>query len=546
MTTLSALWESVNDFIALQGSSGTSLINVFDSLKLPLNLHTPIVSRLFNAGQCKFYIVKQASSGGSLKTPFSFGDYKKDQTLSFDAIFCVADACMSWKAYGFESFHDIPDGQTPLLLSFLEILGMAREKGCSNTEASLLLGIPKLHTVVERLVSLGYVVKRVVFPLYGKNATCRCKSRTVLLHLKRFAAQYDPNVDELEIEADEGMRADINTYFTKLLDYHNVQQIAATDAAQAIGIGSKKLIKLKDSFASYVKSGLPGVCFLEREVNLIYPGRQPFLRMRSCLGFFQGISTAKSQNEHEVAMNSPVYEQSVARLRWSNGEGMSSTSLRMKLCLYGKRAARVATELNTVHGYPMKKQQVGKTQANQLYDKVQKKDKVAKPMPVAMTTMPLEAAHKGRREDGKIAVAVAIGDKPEAAEAAAGEVMATQTAETTANGTEDRDNERNRLSNPQSGQPSSSSSSSSSVTVLTLEGHEDIDVSGSTILSTHNTDLRTCRIGVIFSTLQMVRSTSPLFFSFQFQDEVHFSSVLFFSFSSFFDIEMEVAICSSS
>ena len=509
MATLSAMWESVNDFIALQGSIGASLINMFDSLKIPQKLQRPTVIRLYDAGLCQFYLVVQTSSGSSSKIPLSFAEFKKDPTVSFDTIFCFADLSMSWKAYGFESYHDIPDGQSPLLLSFLEILGMAREKGCSNTEASLLLGIPKLHTTVERLVSLGYVVKRVVFPLYGKNATCRCKSRTVLLHLKRFAAQYDPNLDELEIEADEGMRADINTYFTKLLEFHKVQQIAATDAAQAIGIGSKKLIKLKDSFASYVKSGLPGVCFLDRETNLIYPGRQPFLRMRSCLGFFQGLSSSKSQNEHEVALNAPLYEQSTARLRWSNGEGMSSTTLRMKLCLYGKRAARVASELNTVHGYPMKKQQVGKTQANQLYDKVLKEIK---------ETRVESSSKKSGKDKGHDGRASLVNNDEAVATQVVGKGAVTVTVTSQAAG---EVNDKSvlfidpRLDSIIQPAPAESSSLSSTSSVLCLKGHADIDVSGSAILSAHNTDLRTCRIGVILSTLEMVCSNKLTLLFFQ-------------------------------
>lgn len=368
MPTLSVLWESVNDFIAIQGTNGANLSTVFESLNIPLNLQIPFVNRLFCGGKCKFYCSELTSTGEPIKTLMTHQELRSDPPITYEKIFCVADVAMSWKAYGFESYHDIPDSQTPLLLSVLEILGMAREKGCSNTEISLLLGIPKLHTVVERIVSLGYVIKRIGLPLNGKGATCRVKSRTVLLHLKRFAAQYDPAPDDIEIEADENMRVDINYYFTKLLNFHNIQEIAATDAAQAIGIGPKKLIKLKDSFASYVKAGLAGICFIDRDVPLIYPGRQPGSRMRSCLGFVASPVALKVATDHDVAMNAPVYEQSTAMLRWSNGEGISSTILRIKLCLYAKRAARVSVELNTVHGYPMKKQQAGKTQVNQLYD----------------------------------------------------------------------------------------------------------------------------------------------------------------------------------
>jgi hypothetical protein len=47
--------------------------------------------------------------------------------------------------------------------------------------------------------------------------------------------------------------------------------------------------------------------------------------------------------------------------------GMSSTTMRIKLLLNTKRLARFVTELNVSHKYPLLKQQVGKTQANQLY-----------------------------------------------------------------------------------------------------------------------------------------------------------------------------------
>ena len=473
MASLSARWEGLNDFIALQGSTGASLTNVFSSLNFPKVLQLPMVCRLFNAVSCKLYLVQKKLSGVISRAPLSFEEFQRDIPSNFDDIYCVADVSMSWKAYGFESYHDIPDTSTPLLLSFLEILGMAREKGCTNTEASLVLGIPKLHTVVERLVSMGYVVKRVVSPLYDKLTTCRVKSRTVLLHLKRFAAQYDPTVDDLEIEADDSMRSDVNVYFTKLLDFHQIQQIAATDAAQAIGIGSKKLIKLKESFAGYVKSGLSSVCFFDHEVALIYPGRQPHPRLRSCIGFVQGPPTIKERHEHDVAMNSPVYEQSIARLRWSNGEGMSSTTLRSKLCLYGKRAARIATELNTVHGYPMRKQQVGKTQANQLYDKVKMESQKIQKKPL------LPSSQKNQKIVSKTEENKSVQDGSDVVEST---------------------NECHIEAPSQTPTPTT-------IIEISNPGIED---PGSIIIpSVQNTDLRTFRLAMIMKTLEMVSKYIP-------------------------------------
>ena len=162
MPTLSILWESVNDFIALQGASGASMSNVFAALEISPYLQLPIIIRLFGSRLCKFLLSKNVESGATEKVLMTFEEFQSNIQIPFETLYCVADASMSWKAYGFESFHDIPDTQSPLLLSVLEILGMAREKGCSNTEISQLLGIPKLHAIVERVVALGYVVKRIV------------------------------------------------------------------------------------------------------------------------------------------------------------------------------------------------------------------------------------------------------------------------------------------------------------------------------------------------------------------------------------------------
>ena len=68
----------------------------------------------------KFLLSRNVPSGATEKALMTFEEFQKDNTISFDTLYCVADVSLSWKAYGFESYHDIPDSQSPLLLSVLE------------------------------------------------------------------------------------------------------------------------------------------------------------------------------------------------------------------------------------------------------------------------------------------------------------------------------------------------------------------------------------------------------------------------------------------
>jgi hypothetical protein len=84
---------------------------------------------------------------------------------------------------------------------------------------------------------------------------------------------------------------------------------------------------------------------MEKECDLIYPGRLQGMRLRSCLGLLKGSTI---NDDHIVAQNVPVYEQAVIRLRLVGREGLSSKFFRSGLCLNGKRSLRVMSELNTV------------------------------------------------------------------------------------------------------------------------------------------------------------------------------------------------------
>jgi hypothetical protein len=219
MTSLCTIWSTVIDFIALHGSHGANVSNVFEILKISENLQLckAIVFQIFSGKFCCFYLLERSSSGSCSKKLLSSSDHYKDfnTQMDFNTTLCVANVSLSWKAFGFESYQDIPDSQSPMLMSVLELLGIAREKGCVNTEISLLLGIPKIYSVVDRLIYCGCVVKQMIIPI-GRSGNSRVKTRSVVFHLKRFASQYDPAADLVSIEADDSMRQNINKYLIRL------------------------------------------------------------------------------------------------------------------------------------------------------------------------------------------------------------------------------------------------------------------------------------------------------------------------------------------
>jgi hypothetical protein len=365
MSSLSYLWESLNDFISLQGSKGAIMSTVFETLKMPEKIHKPFMMKLYASELYEFYD-KKSLNGRRMVT---LKDFQENHDLKLCDILCVTSAYSSWKAFGFESFYDIPDSSNSMNMAVIELLGMAREKGCSNVEISQLLGVPKLHQISDKLIIVGIASRKVIMPAGKKSNKSRVKSRTIILHLRRFGAAYDPTGDHVELECDDAAKEDINIYSRKLLDHFEIDHIASTDFAAAIGVPAKRLFKLKDSFANQLKVGVAGVAFDERECVLLYPGRnfKTSVKMRSCLVLVDGGEILTSGELHSVAMNAPLYEQTVAALRWKGEEGMSSTTIRVKMLLNTKRSARFVTELNVSHKYPLLRQQVGKTQANQLY-----------------------------------------------------------------------------------------------------------------------------------------------------------------------------------
>lgn len=114
MSSLSVSWESIIDFIALHGENGAIVSEVFKAMPINENLKPYILSRLSASGLCRLFVLGDS-------TLIESSDIRNHL---YTNMLCIADISLSWKAYGLESYHEVPEDAFPLILKVFQILGV--------------------------------------------------------------------------------------------------------------------------------------------------------------------------------------------------------------------------------------------------------------------------------------------------------------------------------------------------------------------------------------------------------------------------------------
>ena len=378
MTSLSHLWESINDFVALLGSKGCPLSKAFDAVGLHNDaLRRRFTQKLRDQGKHEITEIKMSEKSTTAE--------KQANVLSTygSSLLCKAKSSADfWKAIGIETFMSIPDSQ--VLTSLLELLGMARGHGILTTEACQKLGVSQLYTVVERGVALGVIVKRTVIPGptgISVPASQRVKSRTVILHLRRFAAEYNPIADRASFEADDQMKEDVCRYIKKFMRTFSRTSVFFTDIDNAIGCCPRTL---RNAFADELQKRDTGIRLYGLTIREDSGGTSLYSdNHRGRISFAlvdddlimpspTALSASGQQQEMdeccpEVVANSALYEQASARIRWNGSKGVLSHHIRSIHCLFPKRNDRLINDLRTTYNYSVNKQQCGKQAAYRIY-----------------------------------------------------------------------------------------------------------------------------------------------------------------------------------
>ena len=366
MVTIAQLWVDVNDYISLHGTRGCTLHKVFDALSVPDLIRRSFAAKLRDGAVAGRYTCKQLK--GDVHCSSSFSSKERYDLVHYQST--VADF---WKAIGIEGYAGTAD-DIPLLIPLLEVIGIARDRGVLLTEASHSLGVSsvKLYTVVERGAALaGVIVKRNVYAAQPGGSK-RINSRTVILHLKRFEAEYDPITDGVCIEADDHLKVDISRFTRKLIVGYNRRSLALSDVSSALGCDIRTFrAALFDGPSK--DSWLVNMTILDEKNDfLVYPGRG--VAKRQCIsiagpscGSVEGLLPSTSDDTAlitpAVIANAALYEQTFARLRWSRKGGIVAHRIRQLHCLLPKRSERLFNDLKASYGFPVSKRQFGKQAA---------------------------------------------------------------------------------------------------------------------------------------------------------------------------------------
>ena len=340
-----ALFEA-KDFIALQGRGGAAWITVvrhlvstgFEVEKLP---HNTLIGLL--AAKYGFRVENKE-------------DILNAETLSAAKTVLYAPLMESWKSYGLKNFVDIPTGSA---LSILEALGQARHDGIIITELSKQLSIKSIHHLVDKLIALDLVHKRIVSPVSKNEKNPReCTSRTNIIHLSRFSSSYDPTVDKLCFQVEDSTIESLCDKIASFMRDKNVTLMTSKKVGEEFSFHPKQMVTLREK-VNAVKdrnfSSFPIRFLSEDELDdkgniydVDYNNGQK--------KWFVSLNKPENSNVdslHRLGegsfMNMSYYEQSVYHLN-SSKDGVTNTDLRIKLGLErAKRAYKISSDLVNIY-----------------------------------------------------------------------------------------------------------------------------------------------------------------------------------------------------
>jgi hypothetical protein len=378
------LWIQVKDYIALTGSQGCLLSTAFefchvDNKRLKGLLYSMIKSRL------KDWVIEGPDASLSMIDIATICSTTK----------VIAPMYESMKAFGWQATQQ---ELLPQILSTLELLGAARDKGCTALEIGKHLKTSKVHHVVDKLAAMNVVTKRVV------RAASRGKvgghfTRNIVLHLKRFAAEYIPIKYGFVFEVSRESKMLILVMVHNKLLEHNRTSMRIADVALLIGLTSRDMIDLREFIESCPSNddipvrleffqgndeesglrcwfvGIPEANESMGQSKLSTGSRNSSLKTEKYDGDSKALDNDEEQEEGLLSMidspfgsgclqNQSFYGQLQLTATNHLDSGLSGADLQHIIGMNKKKAARVFGELVNIFQFPTKKVQRGKNVVN--------------------------------------------------------------------------------------------------------------------------------------------------------------------------------------
>jgi hypothetical protein len=362
--TVLQAWDRILDYIALQGSKGCTLSRAFEAVGIPAE-----------KGALQGYLSMQMKQ----KLPIEWSvQGAADNRLNSAEITITAPVHESLKAYGFH----IPQELTPQMMTALEMLGAARDKGCLVTDISKQLKMSKIHHIVDKLALLGVVTKRAV-RMDKRSKQQQHFQRHVILHLKRFASDFDPQKYNFAFEIGKNSKMVLIALIREKLhelSSEGVKSIRIADIASLMELSTRDMMEIRE----FVES--PQFKYSAKGLNF-FQGNDEETRARCwfislpdtsdmCVADnstspfkteFGNDSDEDEEDEPEAGQefgscclqNAGLYEQTHLIVNHSQS-GTSSSGLQRSLGLPKKKAARKFSEMISIFKYTTKKVQRGR------------------------------------------------------------------------------------------------------------------------------------------------------------------------------------------
>eukprot|EP01041_Mallomonas_annulata_P001905 gene1905-3686_t len=374
---LPSIISDASDRISLNGRAGmswgelTTLLSI-NSIKLSIY----IAKKLLISGQFTFICRLHRIIDQSELENIIFKE-------SMDVL-VIASMNLIWQSLGIQQCSEIPTEQALLVL---EYIASSREKGRLIPEISKELNIKLVHPFIDKITSLGLVIKRMV-NCTAKSPQSRINTRTNILHLKRFAPLYIPAIDNLKFEADDTIKDCISNIMAEKLLKRKINFMRADIMSKILNIGYRSMTLFRAIHTSYQKYSASPIKFFLQECSIyVKRTREEQIKQVWCVGLNENFK--KNENNYNdidnnnnntsntntnrkrligqsVTMNAPLYQQAMNLLN-DNKEGLVSNSFGFAFGLYKKRLGNLVIDLAKIYSLPFIKSQEGRQQAYRLF-----------------------------------------------------------------------------------------------------------------------------------------------------------------------------------
>lgn len=248
----------------------------------------------------------------------------------------------------------------------LETVAASETIGCLISEITRSDGASQTHASVDKLVGLGYLVKQSINPV-AKSTKCRTESKSVVLHNKLYASDYDEAADGVKIIVGNNYLDKVHDLIIEVLEKRNVRSLSARELSKCLGISRWDMQALRNATIALDRKDGARVCFFQATCHVTYDSGVlgPETRMW-CVGRAADRAeldaAGSGQRPFLCSRNVPVHQAIVTVL--NNGgqyrAGVTSSDIRSITGASYKRAAKLFTEFHKSFGYPLEKVQEGK------------------------------------------------------------------------------------------------------------------------------------------------------------------------------------------